>query len=129
MMTNSTYVTEIVYSSGGMVVLDEEPLDLENYNAADNVEFCSNEGGMCICEGTAWYGHSGLNSSWSECNDDPKACFETMMTYPNAHKMNMKADFPVTCGNTDFGGDPAPGIPKFCMCEANHETPITRCGL
>lgn len=36
----------------------------------------------------------------------------------NAFTKISKASTPVSCSNGDFGGDPAPMIYKYCMCEA-----------
>jgi len=109
-------------------ILDEEPIDDSvGYVQSEHMHFCGREGGSCACDGTVHYGKVDP-LGWRDCEADPAACADNLLSHPHVSKLNQNADSPTGCNNLELT-DPAPGFAKLCFCEPPREEPIHRCGL
>ncbi|CAK9063416.1 Uncharacterized protein SCF082_LOCUS32844 [Durusdinium trenchii] len=73
----------------------------------DLVRKCANDGGLCHCQGIAFYGRR------FACNGSGETNLETMMqTQYEVQEVSSS----IRCGEHDFGGDPLYGVSKHCFC-------------
>jgi len=76
-------------------------------SATSGARLCAEDGELCDCRGTVYYGRSYMHNS-----ADDALGFQRMLK--DAHK-SREIDGSVACDSKEFGGEPANGI-KHCLC-------------
>ena len=74
---------------------------------------CAVEGGNCVCDGVVFYG------SQYQTPDDPSSGETTAIHLRAMQNEVAFSKVSIPCTIDSFGGDPAPGVAKHCICEAS----------